>query len=164
MKELDAGGKRWLLNAARKNYWRVSHMMDFDDLVQEGLWQWCRVATIYSHIDHMPHLMALFKTTFTNHLNLITKRGSRVRLESFEDLNLGSDAENVVGQMEPLYFSGGECPEFRERLATVPTTLGDLVSKLLTGATASPLVGPARKRSDGSRETLNERLCRVVDA
>lgn len=163
MKELDEGGRRWLLKTARQHYWRVSAFMDFDDLVQEGLWKWCYVVRKYEHIDHMPHLMALFKTAFNNHLNTITSKNSRHKMEFFEDLLPGASVEEVLSNACLVTIEDNSAV-FTERLAMAPPLVRKLLNALLELDGPTPLKGHARCREDGTRETTNERLCRLIGA
>lgn len=162
MKELDDGGRRWLLKTARSNYWRVAHFMDFDDLVQDGFWQWCRIASKYSHINHMPHLMSLFKITFINHLNSVTKKNSRVRLEFFDDLAPALDGESVGDHSKFLTSDDYDTARFIERMSMAPDPVRSLLNVLLSSDELTPLKGCPRQRLSGVRETTNERLCRLI--
>src|SRR5262249_22978151 len=65
----------WVFKYAKKNFWRVESYYELDDLVQDGFMIYCAVREHYSDITDKPHLMALFKRAFSNHIHdLSTKR------------------------------------------------------------------------------------------
>src|SRR5690554_2636340 len=79
----DAGLKRWIRATAYKNYWRVSHWYDLEDLIQDGYMAYCTCAEHYGHLvrkrkpsaEDRRNFMALVKRTFENHIHdLATKR------------------------------------------------------------------------------------------
>lgn len=140
-----------MYGTARREHWRVSHWMDLDDLFQDGFMCWYRVIRRYERVAHgsSKHRMALFKRVFMNHIHDLSKRRSRLPEVHFEDLPPDvADALNYPATQD-LY---GAAPPLVKLGLTV----------LMAPAHARSLRSLYRVRVDTTRETFNERLCRLA--
>jgi len=157
---MDQGALGWMIRTARKNHWRVSAYIDLDDLMQDGYFYWLRIGSRYPDVKDQPLRMRLFQTAFNNHLtNLATRR---TRQPNFLPL--------MVQQLEE---EAGRTPE-HELIELPPTTIAysdhgicrNLVRRAIealgSDAGAAAWRAPYDRRADGTRETTNERLCRIV--
>lgn len=153
MTTMDAGAKGWLVQTARKNLWRVPDSYELRDLVQDGYWHWARIVHRYevmpNRIRSRKHLMGLFKITFINHVNDLSKRKSRMVEVAFDDLPPAvtarmqySAAQDLIGLAPPLV-----------KLAFVAIMSDDGARRMRSAY---------RVYAGGARETLNERLCRLT--
>lgn len=154
---MDAGARGWLVKTAVKNYWRVQSRYELDDLIQDGFLCWAKVRARYPKVKDRPHVMRLFQVTYINHIHSLAKCVTRKReqlvptgdmgSEAFWDAVLPADCDlmqiNVVGH--------------------VPAVVVRALSILSRPGADRRLSAQYRVRPDGSRETLNERLCRVLD-
>lgn len=75
---MDEGAAAWLQRTAAKNLWRVPDYYELDDLVSDGMECWVKVTQRYSNVKSAAHLMALFKTTFTNHVHDLARKKMRM--------------------------------------------------------------------------------------
>lgn len=150
---LDKGGYAWLVNTARKNYWRVAAWMEVEDLIQEG--QACYVKVRAHYPDQHPAVtMALFKSSYINRLHDLANR--RTRQDSEIPYCLMTEADVA-------FFENRQIDEFAELLriaAEAPPVVGRLLMKLFENPV--PLSQPYARKAHRTRETFNERLCRIV--
>ena len=80
---LDAGMKGWIVNTAKKEFWKVAEWYEFQDLVQDGYlcYYKCR-KRLHGRLlvktptkDQRREVQAYVKTAFLNHIStLATKR------------------------------------------------------------------------------------------
>lgn len=110
---------------------------------------WQRIVTRYPNVTHPPHRMALFKTAFTNHIHDLSKKKSRLEVVNEADMDVSVD-----------FMLEGDDPSQDPDLAFIITQLPPAIMRALTRMyDGDP---PYRQRLDGTRETTNERLCRVA--
>jgi hypothetical protein len=148
---MDEGARKWMFGTVRSQLWRVAHWMSFEDLAQDGLVCWYRVIRRYPRVPRgsSKHRMALFKIVFMNHIHDLSKRRTRLPEVSFEDLPPSiADAINYPASQD-LY---GAAPPLVKLGLTV----------LAAPAHARSLRSSYRFRADMTRETFNERLCRLA--
>ena len=164
MLEMDEGARLWLYKKAHKEFWRVSKWYEFDDLVQDGFMKFYHVRATYPSVIEYPHLMALFKVAFTNHIHMLaTKRTHAPELFFADMLTAPSPeadqetlaAERVLPPEQPF------APLFTAIL-NAPAPVRELLAKIAGEPTLPALSSACRLRRDGTKETLNERLCRLV--
>lgn len=137
---------------ARREYWRVSRWMDLDDLIQDGFMCWYRVIRRYARVPHgsSKHRMALFKRVFTNHIHDLSKRRSRLPEMHFEDL-----PHDIADHLHATYAS-------QDLYGAAPPLVKLGLTVLMAPEHARSLRSHYRVRVDMSRETFNERLCRLA--
>ena len=64
----------WTVNYANDQLWRVSPVLDTDDLYQQGYVIFCRCKARYKNLEDPQHFMALYKTSFTNFVHDMSKK------------------------------------------------------------------------------------------
>lgn len=160
--DTDAGVRGWIYNTARKNYWRVPPWYDLDDLVQDGYWHYARIVTRYSDVKSRAHMMALFKRTYLNHINDLSKKATK-----YPQINAGDLVERSPGLFSENAF--WDCIMWDEGnmdwaglAAMAPEPIRDVFRLLSSDDGIRRLRSHYRIRRDGTRETFNERLCRLI--
>jgi DNA-directed RNA polymerase specialized sigma24 family protein len=154
---LDRRMRGWIVNTAKKQYWRVAAWYDLEDLVQEGFVCAMICQQRYSHIRSQRHFMALVQTTFINHIHTLAKQRTRQL-----DVPISSEvAERVRDPAEHLVkLAGGEEGDqvSLTLLGQLPIELKMLLHRLQTDARLIPML----MHKDRTRETTNEWLCRLI--
>src|ERR1700734_1858383 len=76
---MDKGARLWMIKFARQQIWRVQDgSYDLDDLIQDGIVTWYRIAEKYKNeVDAKKHLMSLFQVSFMNYINTMSKKRGR---------------------------------------------------------------------------------------
>lgn len=154
---IDRGIRGWIINTSKKNHWRVAAHYDLDDLIQEGYFCYCRCLSMYPHITHPPHFMALFKRCFTNHCHFLASRVSRqpdAIIASFDPSKF-HDADEVLQSLVPPQQ---EEATLRTLIGQLPSEIKELLKILSSDAKAIPMLVHA----DGRRETTNDYLWRLI--
>lgn len=153
--DMDRSARGWLYNTARQHYWRVASWYEFEDLVQDGFMHWARVCQRYPHLSsrlqharHRRNLMSLFQRTYMNHLNDLANE--RRRAPEVVPLDTIADREAC------------EFAELMQCCQEAPWPMNKVLAILLSDAGAQKLSAAYRVRRDGTRETFNERLCRIA--
>lgn len=151
--QMDTGARGWIVKTIRENYWRVADYYEFDDLVQDSYLVWKKIVDRYPDVTEPKHRMALFKTAFRNHIHDVSKKRTlyveRYTLEadmpvSMETLREGDD--------------GSQDPNAGLIVSQLPDKLKNMLARLCTEKRNYPY----RRYLDGTRETFNERLCRLA--
>lgn len=147
---MDSGARGWVFNTIQKNYWRVAGYYEFEDLIQDSFIVWRRVADRYPDVE-LKQRMALFKTSFNNHIHDLSKKRTAfvTRYTSEADMNVTVDFLRDG-------TDGSQDPNVNLIIQQLPTKLRRMLERLYTEAP------PHRRRLDGTRETTNERLCRLA--
>lgn len=164
---MDPTTRAWLVRVAKKNYWRVAHHLELDDLLQDGFVVWHRVQQRYREEgrDHA-HIINTFKRAYRNHLHDLSRARSKAppELQLLDD-ELDADAYEVhaprhrVEHLAPLEFGG---QELAVALQQAPFRVREVLKLFNDEQARESMRKPYRQRGDGSRETLNERLCRLA--
>lgn len=90
----------WVVNGMKVNFFRVERTMTREDYLQEAYLVFLRVASRYE-VEEPRHLMALYKTAWTNHLNDLATEDTRQRMFAPIPYKRGEDGEE--GEMlEPM--------------------------------------------------------------
>lgn len=142
---MDQSARGWMFKKARSSLWRMKDTMDLDELLQEGWLCWIKVGRKYPHITHAPHLMELFKTTFTNHIHDLAEKASR-QLPTTGGIELGDIASFATN------------PDTSEVLALMPPGL----AKALVALATDPRALTTFRWVAGQWETPDEKLCRLA--
>jgi hypothetical protein len=146
---MDAIAIKWMIGYARRNLWRVeSGAFDFHDLIQEGHYCWQYVLNKYPKAKDPPHLMALFKLTYCSHItNLANKRTKQQTIQTF--FAIEPNEMDLPGNLRPL-------------LADAPYTVKQVLTLFTSAKSLTSLRAPSKRRKNGTRETFNDRLCRLA--
>lgn len=168
MTSMDEGACAWLVTVCADHFWRVPHWYEFDDLLCDGLECWYRVVAHYEtkpkRVRNRAHLMRLFKTTFLNHIHKLSKQKTRNRVEVLvgdvvpDQPYTRHDDHDVWDRISRPRDIG----EYNRVVAEAPEFLKPLLRALLVDAPAPYLRALYRRRGNGTRETLNERLCKIA--
>mgnify|MGYP003425315289 CR=1 FL=1 len=158
--EIDHGATVWLHRYARRQFWRVSSWYDLDDLIQDGYMHYYRIAERYSDVKERPHIMSLFKRCFVNHCHDLAKNKTRQ-----PDANLGSfltPTQDESHVMDTLAGSEPEAATLQTLLSQAPEPVKAVLASFNDPEKLKQLRSSYRVRLDGTRETINERLCRLA--
>lgn len=165
--DMDDGARGWLIKTATKSFWRVSKWYELDDLIQDGYLCYYKVCQRYPTATDVPHRMALFKITYINFIHdLATRRTKSVTEVLDSDLQTGSD--DLIDQS--FIATLAECPlsgmiEVGAILASAPERVRAALELFTTEAGLKTLRSAYRRQRGGKhlvRETMNQRLCRVL--
>jgi hypothetical protein len=158
MLAMDASARGWLLKTSVRNYWRVAAWMELDDLIQDGYLHYQRLVNKYPDVTDKPHIMQLFKRTFTNHVHDLSKKRMRTPEQTFSATpHENSDNDGILDKAG----SEPELATFRAFLSQAPKPVRDVIALLTKEAGRLAIRAQYRKRNDGTRETVNERLCKL---
>jgi len=152
---MDDGARNWMFNYARRNLWRVASYMDYDDLIQDGYYAWCEVCWRYPEAMKTPqHIMSLFKLCFANKITDL----SRVKTKQVDDAR--SDLVEVLESPAMII------PDFSSLHALIikaPQTIKDVLTLMTDDKAREELIKPFQRYENGRRETLNDRLCSLLN-
>lgn len=158
MIEMDESTRKWIYKTALKNYWRVSSYHDLDDLVQDGYLHYHRIVTRYSEVKTRRHIMGLFKRAYSNHLtDLANKRTKSIDEVLHSDLSLDDSDDDTL--WDRLLAVADDDLIF---LAEAPLQIKKIFLFLDTEQGRKRMRSLYRVRPDGTRETMNDRFCKVV--
>jgi DNA-directed RNA polymerase specialized sigma24 family protein len=150
---MDSGTRGWLYAFARANEWRLAPAYELDDLVQDGFLVFLKIKNRYPHANKPAHLMALFKTSYTNYF-IDLERKHRRRAELFS-ITLESDLGFALADCRALVE-----PDTSPELASAPLEFRRYIAVLNN---APELIrAPYERREFGVRETRRERESRLV--
>ncbi len=142
--QMDDGARGWLLRIARKSFWRVHGVLDLDDLISEGFVCYYDVVRRYPHVTERRHLMRLFQVKYLNRITDLAKKRTR-----------------HLGVLEELAF---ETEPFEEpsTFTDAPEPVKTILRLLLSEDGVKGLQQTYQRFANGYRETLNDRLCKLI--
>ena len=164
---MDDGARGWLLRTVTKSYWRVSRWYDLDDLIQEGYSCYYETLSRYPLAADPPHRMALFKLVFMSRLtDLANKRTKSVSEICESDLTAASlaDGHRADAFLETI-AADTDLALAASSLTSAPQYVKDALALFTTEEGLARLRSAYRRVRRGkhlTRETLNERLCRLT--
>lgn len=159
---------------AFRNYWRVARMYEPEDLIQDGYMIYAKCRQHYQssrEVTERRHFMALFKTSFTNHIHDLAKKcyvasGPNPTAEQYRGLgneiavsSIGP-TENRAQWLDSVFGSTVQDSELRIMLSQAKGPVKELIALFTTEAGAATL----RARPQRSWETLNMYVCRLIGA
>jgi hypothetical protein len=166
--EIDERAKAWLIAVARDHYWRVASWYEFSDLVQDGIVVWYRIVKHYEtdrdRVRRRAHIMRLFKTSYLNHIHNLSIRRTKA---AFEVKAIDALSPTDVDSNDDIWTTAGktrDLGEYDRLIAEAPVMLKPLLRKLLADGPSLRMQAAYRVMPKGYRETLNERLCKIVGA
>lgn len=164
MTAMDPGARGWLVTVASDHYWRVAEWYELEDLINDGYVCWYRVVKKYEtdtgRERSRGHLMRLFKRTYLNHIHDLSKACTLARIEGKVDDMVKTDSP--WGDAWDLLGCSRNIDEFGAVVAEAPRVLQPLLRVLFSGSADQRLRSAYRVGCDGTRETLNSRLCRIA--
>lgn len=146
----------WIVNKAKRDYWRVAGWYDLDDLIQDGYMCYARCHAKYPSDLSRRHFMALVQVSFVNHIHNLAKKKSLCQEQVLSEIAHDGDerpestADRLLG-VEPEEATLGTI------LSQLPEGLRQLVLKLLDGGSNTPYLRQGRRW-----ETNNEFYCRLA--
>ena len=173
---LDAGMKGWIVNTARKEYWRVQQLCDIEDLIQDGYvcFAKCRNRYVGTHTkgrtylppknptkDHLRHFQSLVKTTFSNHISTLAAKHKGVNVLAVSQVKkVETTADSVV--WDKFLPQQAEQASLYSLVKNAPEEIKQLVTLLVSDGL--DLLKFERKRVGrrAIRETNNEFYCRLL--
>lgn len=78
----------WAVNYSAANAWKVSAIMELDDLLQESYMIFLKCKARYPVLEEAKHFMALYKRAFTNHVTDLAELASRSKDETDHDISV----------------------------------------------------------------------------
>lgn len=162
---LDTGMRRFLINTAKREFWRVASSYDIDDLIQDGYVCYYKCVKAYPALivteptkDQRRNFMALVRTAFGNHIiNLANKRTKSPSIvQSVDSLVEG---EELVSSSQMVSFSEGS---FSVLVASAPAEIQALVRLLVSDTESAVEYLKIKKGRRWFRETTNEYYCRIL--
>jgi len=157
---MDKLTQRWMIGHAARNYWRVASFIDLEDLIQDGHMVFWRVRRKYLGKRSGAYIVNTFKASFINHIHDLATARSRAPLElHFFDNLLTEENARDADRMMPIE---PEVQTFLASLAAAPFRIREALAVFASEEGRERLRRPYRLRADGTRETVNERLCRIA--
>jgi hypothetical protein len=151
---MDAGARNWLFRHANKNHWRVAAWMDLDDLIQEGYIEYCEVLKRYPQAVEASHKMRLFQLCFRSKIEDLVRANTKQVDDARSDILEIYDGDAIL------------VPDFSNLhalLIKAPQVIKDALTLLADDKQREELVKPFTRYDNGRRETLNERMCKLLN-
>lgn len=140
----------WATKYLAKQVWRIRPLMELDDALQEAYLLFIKLVERYDFTCPQ-HFMAMWKRCLTNQVHSWSSERTQMRQEHLSDKALN----NIVS---PAIFASRVIDTSWEQRISEAT---GYVRQLLE-ATTTRIRRPRRRRSDGTRLTTNEYLCRFA--
>lgn len=168
---LDDGMRGFIVNTARKNFWRVPEWYALEDLIQDGYACFYKCKNYYRdhkdvkgvatpNKDQRRWFMALVRTTYFNHIFTLAAKYHAVPERAISQM--GSETSTTTAVWEKLFEPTPEEGTLRTLLASAPAEIKQVL-QLLAGDSADAIkylrIRSKRRRI---RETTNEYLCRLA--
>lgn len=151
---MDAGAKAWMFKYAKRNYWRVASWMEFDDLIQDGLYAWCEVCRRYPNaVENPAHIMSLFKLCYADKITDLSRSKTKQQDDARSDIVEVYDGESVVVP---------DSSTLHALLIKAPEVVKNTIALLTDDSRKDELAKPFARHANGRRETLNERICSML--
>jgi DNA-directed RNA polymerase specialized sigma24 family protein len=155
---LDAGMRGWIKKTAYRHHWRVASYIDFEDLVQEGYLQFCRVRDRYGGDLDRRHFMSLLQRTYLNRITDMARERTRLHEVPVSALAV----EKPHDTFEHLCGEASDATLLAALFVRAPEELRMLIATALSETGQRVLDATPFLWRDGERETSNERLCRIL--
>lgn len=154
--KMDKGALGWMIKFAHKNYWRMASWLDMDDLLQEGYAAYAEVAQRYPTAIEPQHRMRLFQLVLHSRIEDLAMARTKQPDSCLSDVTLEEGEESQFEIADPEFSS------IVAAAKEVPSI--EAVLRLFTdNDSLKQLNAVYRKRLNGHRETVNERLCRLTE-
>lgn len=152
---MDKGARGWVVNTAKKNYWRVCDFYELDDLVQDGFLKYEYIRERYPNVQDKKHLMGLFKRAYTNHIHDLARKKLRFRSEHILETDMHSNRPLTELESEAVVTH----PNTSVAIAMLPAEVRRLFNAMLTDPRYRSKL---RRRLNRTRQSTNEFFCRLV--
>ena len=172
--EFDGPIAGWAVNYIKKNLWRFTPFLDFDDLYQEAYIKFQYVADKYPEVVEPKHFMSLFKISLINHFHSLSwKRTNTQQMLLYESDTDGVYEEMIASMVDPsseadIIFNVlvNEAPkEIQELLKVI---LNETIKKHFRkrhpkGTSKGGQFVLTKLSGLYKRETTNEFFCRLIN-
>src|ERR1039458_4539334 len=149
--DIDQGVEGWIYKTSKANLWRVVPLYDLNDLIQEGFLYFCIINHKYPNVTSRAHMMRLFQRSFINHLHDLAEM--RTKRPTPEPLTIENGGEMISGFLDAA---------FQTFIAQAPAHIRSVLVLFNTEDGCRKLRAAHRIRPGGTRETRNERWCRLI--
>jgi hypothetical protein len=149
----DAGAKAWIYKYAKKQYWRVAAWIEFDDLVQDGLVEYYEVRKRYPQAVEPSHIMSLLQLCFRSKIEDLVRANTK---------QLDDARSDIVEVYESPMMIVPDASNFNTLLAKAPKLISDVIALLTNDVYKEEISKPFERYQDGRRETLNDRVCKLL--
>lgn len=170
MLQMDSGAEGWMHRTVQKNYWKLKHTyLDLEDLTQDGYLHWYIVADRYHQITDRGHIMRLFQSTFSNHIFWLSStdkdKSYNVAKVTLSELVASKDKDySDAWILDNLLSAQGVCPlDLNQFIVESPEPVRSVLKLLTSEHGVGILRTPLRRYTNGRRQTLNQRLCRILN-
>lgn len=163
---LDAGMRGFIVNTARRNFWKIASWYDLDDLIQDGMvcyyrcYRRYRFLTVRRHPSQNDkrHFQSLVGRAFENHI--ISLAWKRSRLPEVTAASITGLEDETSSVWENLCPPQDEEATLSILLRQAPKEIKMLLDLLVNDAADGFWRVPGRKWVQRRRETTNEHFCR----
>lgn len=153
----DAIALRWMKSYARKNLWRVAPWMDLDDMIQLGYEAYYETRSRYATATDPRHIQSLFQLVFRSKIENAV-RGNTKQVDDADSPYL--DLLNTDHQVNDTCLMFSKLLDIHALIIKAPREVVSVVDVLVKEP--EELTKPYEKDARGRRETLNDRLCRIL--
>jgi hypothetical protein len=178
MTEMDEGARGWLIKTAKENLWRVPAWVELEDLIEDGLLVYHRVILKYEERDYVSpsgyvtkksrrvrsraHIQRLFQMAYTFHLNdLANKRTECGGEVMVRDLSSRA-ADAIEGVVWDVFAPTPDALAHEQLICDAPYLVRRLLVVMTKDERLPAMLSRYRVAANGYRETLNDRLCRLI--
>lgn len=152
-KFMDEGAKSYLFKYASRNHWRVAAWIDFDDLIQEGYAAYYDTLRRYPAAIEPSHIMSLYKLVLRSTIENLVRQHSKQIDDARSDIIEIYDGDAIL---MPDGFA------LQSLLLKAPKPVKDVLALFSDDNKRKELQKPYVMKENGRRETMNERLCRLI--
>lgn len=151
----DEGATRWMYTYAKKNYWRCGSWVEFDDLIQLGYEAYYEVLNRYPTATEPAHVMSLFKLVYRSWIEDVYARPARKQMDDARsDIVDVFDGDAIkTPDTFTIHMLVTKAPQRIKKVLDV--LVGDEFKELFNKA--------YEKKASGRRETLNDRICLILE-
>lgn len=150
---MDDGARKWLFKHSKKNHWRVAAWIDYDDLIQCGYVEYAEVLHRYPHATEPAHKMRLFQLCFRSKIEDLVRANSKQVDDARSDILEVYDSPSMIIP---------DFSNFHALLVKAPQIIKEALALLADDQKREELAKPFARYDSGRRETLNERMCRLM--
>lgn len=147
---------QWAHKTARANYWRVCGVCGYYDLIQDAHLVFARIVQRYPDVNEPKHVFRLFQRAYVNHIHDLARKHSRLPKNP---LHIDNDLV-VCGNFHMRYQPRDPFADMLHLIAEAPADVRIVLKALIS---TDAIQRPFRVRSDSTRETWNERFCRLAN-
>lgn len=166
--QFDGAISGWAVNHIKKNYWRVGHLHDFEDLISDAYLKFLECKQRYEgEVTEPKHFMALFKRAFSNHIHDLSVKHTEIREHIFdgysEDLVFEDILAVCIGDENPGFMMAlidKAPPEVKLFINLLDDD--EFLKKLREGRRYRNLINYMGRKTYRVKETNNQLICRLL--